>query len=542
MNNLIPDTQSNKSKLAIMAVLVLAVVMAFWAFTQTPLNNHECLVSVSARQMLHSGDWVVPNFNSEPRLQKTPLMYWLVAGIASITGSVNEFSARLPSVLLAILSVIAIIYFIKLQQGTRIACLSAAVWASTLGYIKYSQNARPEMALCSFVTIAMLSFYAGMTAENRKRSVIYMLIFWFSFSMSMLAKGPAPLVLVLPPLFCYFLFFNKWKHFRKTMPIIGTILFLIIFLPWPIMVFSRIPWTESFWRREYIDRFLGEYASGHKPFWYYGTIIFTFSVPFSALVPYTLISPFYKIWEKKRPLMLYLWLWVAIQVLVMSISGGKRQHYILSVFPAFSILAGIILNDMIFEMKAFRLKEVKIFSIAHLVVFTAAAAGLIYWACAVQHSMLRQAVHISMMIVIVLGLVTVLFATGRKTTGLVMMFAGYCAIMMAAQVYLIKPVNYNNPSRKFSIQIGQTVPDYDELIAYNYVSARTIQYAGRTIPEISDTNRLYDDYQKGAWIIATGDNYTQLLKDGRYNVVFERKKAERRGSKDVSGALLHKKD
>ena len=88
-------------------VMLLSAVSASWTLSSRPLNNHECFVSVTAREMLESGNWVMPTCNGENRLQKTPLSYWLVAGLAKITGRVDEFTTRLPSAVFAVLSAAA---------------------------------------------------------------------------------------------------------------------------------------------------------------------------------------------------------------------------------------------------------------------------------------------------------------------------------------------------------------------------------------------------------------------------------------------------
>jgi len=66
----------------ICAVLLFSAVTGSWTLSERPLNNHECFVSITAREMLESGDWIMPTYNGEPRLEKTPLSYWLVAGLA----------------------------------------------------------------------------------------------------------------------------------------------------------------------------------------------------------------------------------------------------------------------------------------------------------------------------------------------------------------------------------------------------------------------------------------------------------------------------
>jgi 4-amino-4-deoxy-L-arabinose transferase-like glycosyltransferase len=520
---------------------VFAAVVSFWALSSEPLDNHECLVSVTAREMLQTGDWVLPRFNGEIRLQKTPLCYWLVASVAKITGSVNEFATRLPSAIFAVLSAVAILYFVPQWLGIEIAALSAAVWVSTLVFIRYSHSARPEMALCSLVTISMLSFYSAMQTQSKKHRISYMLVFWLSFSGAMLAKGPVPLILVGLPIFLYVAIFRKWKKIKDTLPIVGPILFLLIVLPWPIMVVAKAPGGWAFWKREFIDRFMGDYASGHKPFWYYLPIMFLFAAPFSVFVLYAVAAPFRSVWERKRPLMWYLWLWFVVQILVMTISGGKRQHYILPAFPAFSILAGICLYDMIFELKVFSPKEVKILFAGHIIAAIVAAAGLLYWVFTKIQSLAWPVVHIVMMLTIVLGLVIFLFRQKKKISATVFFFAGYCAIVMTAFIYFVGPLNLNNPSRSFSLEISRTVPPDKELIAYNSISARTIHYTGRNIAGIHDIAEVRNKYEKGVWIIATGDNYKDMIKEGGFEIVFYRQMAERRGSKDVEGALFHKR-
>jgi len=47
-------------------------------------------------EMLEGGDWLVPTFNSEPRLRKPPLIYWVMAGSIAAIGK-GEVAARLPS-------------------------------------------------------------------------------------------------------------------------------------------------------------------------------------------------------------------------------------------------------------------------------------------------------------------------------------------------------------------------------------------------------------------------------------------------------------
>src|SRR6516164_11574713 len=63
-------------------------------------NNAE-----AAREMMESANWIVPTFNYELRVDKPALLYWLQVAAYRLFG-VNEFSARLPSALSALLAVL----------------------------------------------------------------------------------------------------------------------------------------------------------------------------------------------------------------------------------------------------------------------------------------------------------------------------------------------------------------------------------------------------------------------------------------------------
>src|SRR5262245_13532547 len=61
-------------------------------------NNATC-----AREMFDAGNWIVPTFNYYLRVDKPALLYWLQGACYRVFG-VNEFSARFPSTLAALLS------------------------------------------------------------------------------------------------------------------------------------------------------------------------------------------------------------------------------------------------------------------------------------------------------------------------------------------------------------------------------------------------------------------------------------------------------
>ena len=115
-------------------------------------------------------------------------------------------------------------------------------------------------------------------------------------------------------------------------------------------------WDVMIWKREFFDRLFGEYAAGNYPWYYYLGMVFKYTSPWCIFLPIALVAPFYKVWGEKRPVMQFLWLWFASDFVFLMLSGGKRQHYLLPLIPAMSILTAILIDEMAFVRQVFTLK------------------------------------------------------------------------------------------------------------------------------------------------------------------------------------------
>src|ERR1700722_635153 len=61
----------------------------------------------TSRQMLQTGDWVVPHYLDKARTAKPALIYWCQASAMKIFGD-NEFAARFPSAFATVILLIGL--------------------------------------------------------------------------------------------------------------------------------------------------------------------------------------------------------------------------------------------------------------------------------------------------------------------------------------------------------------------------------------------------------------------------------------------------
>ena len=79
-------------------VVILAALVHFGTIYWGDLYSEtEGQYAAAAREMLQNGEYLLPTNDSIPRLQKPPLLYWLIVGSYQLFG-VNAAAARVPIV------------------------------------------------------------------------------------------------------------------------------------------------------------------------------------------------------------------------------------------------------------------------------------------------------------------------------------------------------------------------------------------------------------------------------------------------------------
>jgi 4-amino-4-deoxy-L-arabinose transferase-like glycosyltransferase len=295
----------------------------------------------------------------------------------------------------------------------------------------------------------------------------------------------------------------------------------------------------TLWRKEFVDRLYGEYAPGKYPVYFYFLMMFKFITPWVVFLPMAIVAPFYRVWQEKQPVMKFLWLWFAADFVFLTIDAGKRQHYILPLMPAMTILIGILLEDMIFERKAYSkifAKNVLQWHIIALIVGITAAT--IYLAKAKPETILAMLLLLSITIVIS-AVVSLLFAKGKNVAACGVGFAGIAAWTMIVYASFTALLDINKGARDFALKIAATVPQDEKLMAYKHTSTRFVQYFGKVVPEVEDKSVLYNHYEQGDWIVSTSEHLEELASD-KLRQVYYKERAKGKEKEDTGGALFHK--
>jgi 4-amino-4-deoxy-L-arabinose transferase-like glycosyltransferase len=329
----------------------------------------------AAREMLVSHNWITPYFNYVIRLDKPVFFYWLIAIAYKIFG-VNEFAARFPSALLASSSVMFLYYFASKTISKNVGFLSALILASSIQFIALARLSITDMSLSFFIVATIMSGYLGSVGDDKKRKYWWWLAYFLS-ALAVLTKGPVGFVLPAAIMGLYFLLVGQLKENLKLKYILpGILIFLATIVPWYYLVIKIHGkyFIEYFLLKNNLQRFSGANFTEHsQPFYFYIYVILIGFIPWSlsfvpAITKYMkeLSGNFktgiknaflsdkialFKNADARTKILLYAAVWFFTVLVFFSISSAKLITYVLPLFPAMAIFAGIFWDEYIYENK-----------------------------------------------------------------------------------------------------------------------------------------------------------------------------------------------
>jgi 4-amino-4-deoxy-L-arabinose transferase-like glycosyltransferase len=288
------------------------------------------------REMLASGDWVIPHLNGLVYIEKPPLQYWATA-ISEATFGQNDWAARLYTGLCALATVYALWAMIRRESGAEAAARAAIMLGSSLLFVLLGHQLLLDMSLTLFMTLTFVGFCNGQRAARWQG---WMLLSWAGIAAAFMTKGLIAGVLPLFTLLVYSALQRDLAPWRRLLLGRGALLFGILCLPWLILIQHRLPqFFQFFFVREHFQRFLTKIEDRYQPWWFFIPILLAGILPW--LVP--ALRSLYGDWrataahpgfDGRR----FAWVWCVVIFVFFSASDSKLLSYILPMFPALALL------------------------------------------------------------------------------------------------------------------------------------------------------------------------------------------------------------
>jgi 4-amino-4-deoxy-L-arabinose transferase-like glycosyltransferase len=197
-------------------------------FDWDEVNFAEC-----AREMIVTKDYFNVTINFEAFWEKPPLFIWMQT-LSMLIFGINEFAARFPNVIAAVITVLVLYRFGKEFFGEKFGIAWSALYACSILPFMYFNSGIIDPWFNFFIFYGIIQFYQG-SIQYLTRNFVWSGLF---IGLAILTKGPVGLLLIGGAFSVYFLV-NRFKDFPSigklaififTTLFVGSLWFILLFV------------------------------------------------------------------------------------------------------------------------------------------------------------------------------------------------------------------------------------------------------------------------------------------------------------------------
>ena len=300
-------------------------------------DQDEAAYAGFAHNMLHTGNWLVPDFLWSALHRKPPLHFWVIASSFLSFGE-NEFAVRFPSTLAVIFTLLAFYFLGKSVFGKERVLAACVIMCCSLLLPNLGKIALTDALLVFLETVAVLAIFNYIKQPHWK----WAFLIWLSVSLGVLVKGPPIVILTTLLITLLLLFYPVRSHLIRLQTWLVIPLALV-----PLLIWGRMAWlaTGGEYIRWMIDWYILKRISGGTVFGQWGPpgyFLFVFMLaflPWVMFLPKALVDTWNKFWSFPRDsFTLLVSLWLISGWFVYEIMPSKLPAYALGAYPAVALI------------------------------------------------------------------------------------------------------------------------------------------------------------------------------------------------------------
>ncbi len=334
---------------ALLLVLYGVTLLGIGLGSARVLTFHETNFAEPAREMVMTGDWLIPRTVGQANTHKPPLTHWLIAVCMTLARSQAEWVCRMPSVLAALGTALLVAWLGARWVGRRVGLLSGFIQLTSFYVLMQARLAEADMLLCLWVTMGMVFFALGPMNPACPLGQRRLLVFGFyvAVGLAFMTKffiGPA---FVLGGCALTILMSRQWGVLPRLVSPLGWVTLVLLLLLWPMLAYRQEPEVLNAWMMHNVGRFsgrMGTGAGGWTFYFYMAPVIFMPWTPWTVAALWGGRGQGFRFSARRR----FFLAWFLPGLLLLTLSAWKAKHYLIPIMPALAIPSAWALErDMI---------------------------------------------------------------------------------------------------------------------------------------------------------------------------------------------------
>ncbi len=338
-------------------VLAAVIVCTFSLGCRDLWAPDEPKYALVAREMMETGEFLVPHVNGAFYPDKPPLLFWLIALSSLITGGVGQAAATLPSLLAMIATLLGTARITRLvgRGFTAAPLLAVGILAASYRLISQATVGQIDMLLCALTTWAFVFLIEALWAQDEEGSRAKLCVAFAFIGLGILAKGPVALICPLGGFLVGGRLAGRRNLWRKLLHPLPWLAMFGIVAAWIVpagvhaLSTGQGEWLQNILFRQTVVRYA---ASWHhfKPFYYLFTVPWYDFLPGAILLPPALLRLLRPGAGRGRPEGWTLLAGSCLFILIFfSIPSGKRAVYLMPMYPLLAAWLGLDLAERLHE-------------------------------------------------------------------------------------------------------------------------------------------------------------------------------------------------
>ncbi|MDR1361614.1 MAG: glycosyltransferase family 39 protein [Holosporaceae bacterium] len=296
------------------------------------------------REMVVSGDYITPRLNGLKYFEKPPLFYWLQAAALKAFG-LNEVSMRVWLVIFAVWGCLSVFLMGVNVHSPPAGLAASALLATNVMYYAHSRLILIDLLFSTLLSGVLWCFFAAFVQKDRpKHREKIIILMYVLCALACLAKGLVGMLLPALTAFLWIMFSKNWKKIPEMLSVYGILAFLLIFLPWHLMVMLKNPdFFHFYFIVEHFLRYTTKIHHRYQPVWFFLPVLLVGLLPWTGFALMAIKDAWTNIRTKgERHLEnTFLFCWIFGVLGFFSFSGSKLIPYILPVMQPLALMTGI---------------------------------------------------------------------------------------------------------------------------------------------------------------------------------------------------------